>query len=103
MAHYLVRAKPKQDRLPDLRVQLDRQAFVGMRPFGRALTRALEGARVDEDETAVWEEEDYCSPPLAQEREAVLDDYFVRIEVEAVDEGEGWQRIESLPSLYDGE
>jgi len=103
VAHYLVRAKPKQERLPDLRVQLDRKAFVDLRPFGRALTRSLEGARREEDDTAVWEEEDYCSPPLAQEREAVLDDYFESIEVEPVEEGEGWERIEALPSLYDGE
>jgi hypothetical protein len=103
MAHYLVRARPKEERLPDLRVQLDQKAFADLRPFGRALTRSLEGARREEDDTAVWEEEDYCSPPLAQEREAVLDDYFESIEVEPVEEGEGWQRIESLPSLYDGE
>jgi hypothetical protein len=103
VAHYLVRARPKADRLPDLRVQLDRQAFTELRPFGRALTRSLERARRADDSTAVWEEEDYCSPPLAQEREAVLDDYFEAIEVEPVDEGEGWKRIESLPSLYDGE
>jgi hypothetical protein len=102
MAYYLVRARPKEDRLPDLRVQLDRRAFVDLRPFGRSLTRSLEGARREND-VAVWEEEDYCSPPLAQEREAVLDDYFEGIEVEEVAEGEGWQRIESLPSLYDGE
>ena len=103
MAHYLVRAKPKEERLPDLRVQLDRKAFVELRPFGRALTRSLEGARREEDDSAVWEEEDYCSPPLAEEREAVLDDYFESIEVEQVEEGQGWERIEALPSLYDGE
>jgi hypothetical protein len=102
MAHYLVRARPKEERLPELRVQLDRHAFADLRPFGRALTRSLERAR-REEETAVWEEEDYCSPPLAQEREAVLDDYFEGIEVEEVAEGEGWRRIEDLPSLYDGE
>jgi hypothetical protein len=71
-----------------------------MRPFGRALSRALNGARRADHSTAVWEEEDYCSPPLAQEREAVLDDYFEGIEVEEVEEGQGWERIESLPSLF---
>ena len=84
-------------------MQLDRKAFTDLSPFGRALARSLEGARREDDSTAVWEEEDYCSPPLAQERDAVLDDYFEGIEVERVEEGEGWQRIESLPSLYDGE
>jgi hypothetical protein len=99
MAHYLVRAEPKAEKLPQLRAELDRDAFIGMRPFGRALSRGLNGARLD-DATAVWEEEDYCSPPLAQEREAVLDAYFDQIEVEKVDAGQGWERIESLPSLF---
>jgi hypothetical protein len=99
MSHYLVRAEPKEEKLPELRAELDRDAFVGMRPFGRALSRGLNGARFD-DATAVWEEEDYCSPPLAQEREAVLDDYFDQIEVDEVDEGQGWEQIESLPSLF---
>ncbi|MBV8830978.1 MAG: hypothetical protein JO108_17290, partial [Acidobacteriaceae bacterium] len=49
--------------------------------------------------TAVWEEEDYCSPPLAQERAAVLDAYFEKIKVEQVNEGEGWKRIRALPKL----
>ena len=100
MAFYLVRAEPKGERLAQLRSELDRDAFVEMRPFGRALTKGLEGARA-EGGVAVWEEEDYCSPPLAQEREAVLDDYFESVEVETVEPGEGWKRIEALPSLYD--
>ncbi|MGH2980625.1 MAG: hypothetical protein ACRDKV_01100 [Solirubrobacterales bacterium] len=100
MAFYLVRAEPKSERLAQLRSELDRDAFVEMRPFGRALTKGLEGARAEAG-AAVWEEEDYCSPPLAQEREAVLDDYFGSIEVEPVEPGEGWKRIEALPSLYD--
>ena len=39
-----------------------------MRPFGRSLTYSLEHARLRDDGYAVWEEEDYCAPPLAQER-----------------------------------
>jgi len=48
----------------------------------------------------VWEEEDYCRPPLAQERAAVLDRYFEALAVEAVAEGTGWQRIAELPPLF---
>jgi hypothetical protein len=48
----------------------------------------------------VWEEEDYCRPPLAQERAAVLDDYFDKLQVEPVREGEGWLRIEGLERLF---
>lgn len=40
------------------------------------------------------EEKDFCSPPLAEEREVVLDTYFNDITIESVQEGEGWKRIE---------
>jgi hypothetical protein len=36
---------------------------------------------------------------LAEERAAVLDNYFDEIGVERVDAGEGWKRIEALPRL----
>src|ERR671927_943207 len=97
MAEYLVHAVPLADRLPELARRLRAGEFRQMRPFGRALTEALEGARVAPDGRAVWEEEDYCSPPLAQERAAVLDTYFADLSVERVQHGEGWKRIEQLP------
>src|SRR5215813_8925418 len=99
MAYYLVRAKPKAERLRELSLQLQRKAFVGLRPFGNALTHSLENARSESDGRAIWEEEDYCSPPLAEERAAVLDNYFDEISVERVDAGEGWKRIKALPKL----
>jgi len=71
-----------------------------MKPFGRSLTRALRHARIRMDGVAVWEEEDYCSPPLAQEREAVLDGYFGDLRVEPVSEGDGWEKIAALPRLF---
>jgi hypothetical protein len=100
MAHYLVTATPKAERLDDLQARLRRDEFVQLRPFGTALSFSLRGARIRPDGTAIWEEEDYCRPPLAQEREAVLDRYFEGIEVETVAEGEGWQRIDALPRLF---
>jgi hypothetical protein len=99
MAHYLVRAKPKMDLLPELHQRLRESAFINLRPFGKGLTESLNNARIERDGTAIWEEEDYCSPPLAQERAAVLDLYFDAITVELVERGDGWQRIESLPKL----
>lgn len=101
MAHYLVRAKPIASRLDELEAKLSEGAFLDMEPFGRALTESLRRARL-RDDTAVWEEEDYCSPPLAQEREAVLDHYFTDLSVEAVSPGEGWERIAELPPLFPG-
>ena len=58
MAHYLVRARPKPERLRELSRRLEHKAFVGLRPFGKALTHSLENARSESDGTAIWEEED---------------------------------------------
>jgi len=74
--------------------------FREMRPFGRALTRSLREARRREDRSAVWEEEDYCHPPLAEERAAVLDAYFDHLTIERVQQGAGWRQIDDLPRLF---
>ncbi|MEF8830890.1 MAG: hypothetical protein V5A23_05060 [Halobacteriales archaeon] len=104
MANRFVRARPVVDRLPDLRERLDDGEIAAMDPFGESLTGALDAARFDpETGEAVWVEEDYCTPPLAMEREAVLDDYFEDVTVveSDVDPSEGWARIEGLPRLWD--
>jgi len=102
MAFYVVRARPKPDLIGALRARLEKGEFKVMRPFGRSLTRSLEDARWDAQAgEAVWEEEDYCSPPLAMERAAVLDEYFHDLRVERVHEGQGWKRLQDLPSLWD--
>ncbi|HEY5778348.1 MAG TPA: hypothetical protein VIT00_06390 [Terrimicrobiaceae bacterium] len=100
MAHYLVTAKPKPARLQNLLDNLRQNAYASMRPFGRALTYSLENARLREDGYATWEEEDYCSPPLAQERAAALDEFFDELDVARVQEGTGWTKIEGLPRLF---
>ena len=100
MAHYLVTAKPRPERLAELESRLARKEFVQLRPFGQALSLSLNGARVRQDGTVVWEEEDYCRPPLAEERAAVLDAYFDGIAVQAVTRGEGWRQIADLPRLF---
>ena len=104
MAYYLVKAKYHKELLTELRTRLDSGEINKMRPFGTALQYSLDNARLDPrgqgDSWAVWEEEDYCSPPLAQERAAVLDTYFTSLSVEKVPQGKGWERIESLPKLW---
>jgi hypothetical protein len=101
MAHYLIKAKFHKDLLPELRSRLDSGEIEQMRPFGRAMQYSLENARLDPQGWAVWEEEDYCSPPLAQERAAVLDTYFTDLGVERVQKGEGWEQLESLPKFWE--
>ncbi|MER3455670.1 MAG: hypothetical protein C4303_03135 [candidate division GAL15 bacterium] len=101
MAYYLVRAKPRRDLLGELHRRLAGGEFLGLQPFGRALTTALLGARLDPATgEAVWVEEDSCSPPLAMEREAVVDRYFDQLRTEPVARGAGWARIAHLPGLW---
>ena len=101
MAYYLVTAKPQKSLLAKLRARLNTDEIRVMKPFGQALQYGLDNARWKKDGVAIWEEEDYCVPPLAQERAAVLDTYFTGLQVEPVNRGQGWQRIESLPKVWD--
>ena len=103
MAFYLVRAKPKKERLEILKEELNSGKISRMRPFGKALQYSLENARIDDEnrDYALWIEEDYCSPPLAMEREAVLDRYFNDISVERVEsEEEAWNSINDKLRLW---
>lgn len=101
MAIWLVKAKPKERKLSELRMKLNSGLVSRMRPFGISLDSGLRNARIRNDGYAVWEEEDYCVPPLAQEREAVLDEYFDDLTVEDIgEEGRGWEKIEKLPLLW---
>ena len=93
MAFYLVEGKVQEEREGELRDKVMAQSFLSLKPFGKALSFGLENARIDERGAWLWEEEDYCSPPLKQERQAVFDLYFRRLKTEKVAEGEGWRRI----------
>ncbi len=100
MTYWVVMATPVEDRLADLEHRLKGDDFSDLRPFGKALTLGLKGARSRPDGKAVWEEEDDCAPPWAQEREAVLDEHFTDIQVDAVGPGYGWRAISHLPMLF---
>ena len=100
MAIYLVKAKLRKDSLNNLHKELSTGKISKMRPFGHSLQYSLDNARID-SEIALWIEEDYCSPPLAMERAAVLDRYFDDITVEKVrSEEEGWRMIDDKPQLW---
>jgi hypothetical protein len=100
MAHYLVTAQPKSGLMEELLSNLRSDAYASMRPFGKALTHSLRNARLREDGYATWEEEDYCSPPLAEERAAALDEFFEELSVAPVRAGAGWQEINQLRPLF---
>ena len=99
MALYIVRAKPKEELMAGLRDKINSGKISKLRPFGEELQHGLENARIYAG-YAYWVEEDYCSPPLAMERESVLDHYFDDITVERIEsEEEGWNSIKDRPML----
>jgi len=103
MAIWLVKAKPKYEKLQELRARINSGELSAMRPFGTSLDDGLRNAKLKrEDGYAYWEEEDYCRPPLAQERKAVLDDYFYDLSVveDVRENGKAWLRIDGLPSIW---
>lgn len=100
MAYYLVSAKPKTSRLTTLRGRLRQHAYDGLLPHGTEMAHSLENARLREDGFAIWEEEDDATPPLALERETVLDEFFEDLTLTPVQEGTGWERIARLPWLF---
>ena len=100
MSFYLVRAKPKQDLLDELANKLKENSFLNLIPFGKAITYSLKNARLTDSGLAIWEEEDYCIPPLFEEKKSILDFYFSDIQVEKVKKNEGWNRISNLNNLF---
>jgi hypothetical protein len=95
MAHYLILAKPYMKSINELYEKLMKNEITQIKPFGKAMNHSLRLARIIDESTVGWEEEDYCNPPLAQEREYVLDKYFEILKIEKVKEGEGWNKIAS--------
>jgi hypothetical protein len=103
MAFYLIKARPRKELLESPHGELSSGKISKMRPFGKSLQYSLENARINTEDSdfALWVEEDYCSPPLAMEREAVLDKHFSSITVEKVkSEKEAWSRLEDKPRLW---
>lgn len=102
MTYYLVHAKAMVDLLPALKKRLDEGEIMQMKPFGPELQEALMNARVDDKDVVSWVEMDYNDPPLKEEREAILDEFFTDIKAEEVDaKGDGWHKIDNLPLLWD--
>jgi len=60
-------SKPSQEKISEnLYGNLNSGEILKMSPFEKFLQFSLENARIDVDnyDYALWDEEDYCSPPL---------------------------------------
>jgi hypothetical protein len=99
MTLYIVRAKPKND-LSGLLKELELGKISKLQPFGETHHYGLKNSRFDRiTGYAMWIEED--SPPLAMERDSVLDRYFDDITVERVSsEEDGWKSLDDKPLLW---
>ncbi len=100
MAHYLVTAKPILKKIKSLENSLKNNEFLNLQPFGKAISFSLLNARLKENGLAVWEEEDYCDPPLKEEKFHVLKYFFEDINAKEIKEGEGWNSIKELPEMF---
>ena len=101
MTFNFVEAKVKTHIL-EQRQEMESSKIKKLVPYGNSLHYSLENAKRDDKEGvyALWIE-DYCSPPLAMERESVLDIYFDDLIVEIVEsEKVGWARIKDKPSIW---
>jgi hypothetical protein len=100
MASYLVRAKPKPGKLVRLRRKLDLGDIALMRGFGESLESGLKNAKRSAEGEVLWEQRSDSTPPLSQERRAILNEFFRDITVEEVAEGQGWEKIRHLEHLW---
>ena len=101
MTLYLVKAKIKNHIL-ELRQEMESGKIKNLYRMVNLCIIAQKSKRdFKEGVYALWIEEDYCSPPLAMERESVLDRYFDDLIVEVVEsEKAGWAKIKDKPSMW---
>ena len=79
---YHVQAKFRAGTAAEFLAKLTDGTIAAQRPDGSEIVRAMERAVVTTDGRVEWSERCYCSPPLAHERETVLDLHFEQITTE---------------------
>lgn len=82
---YFVTAQLRAETAADLRRALRDDTIHTQKPDGQEIVDAMARAVVTADGTVEWSELCYCEPPLAHERQTVLDRYFDRISIRRVD------------------
>ena len=88
---YQVRARLRPGAEAALLAKLTDGSVAGQRPDGAEIVAAMERAVLTGDGQVEWSETCYCSPPLAHERETVLDHHFDGISTEEIGACEQYQ------------
>ena len=83
-----------------LKRKLDLGDIAQKRGFGDSHQSGLKNAKRSADGDVLWEQRSDSTPPLSQERRAILNEFFRDIAVEEVAEGTGWERIRRLEPLW---
>ena len=83
---YHVQARFKSETAKHFLTKLTDGTIAAQRPDGPELVAAMDRAVVGDEGQVEWSELCYCTPPLAHERETVLDLHFEEIQTEPIDE-----------------
>lgn len=82
---YHVQAKFRDDTATEFLAKLTDGTIAAQRPDGPEIVASMERAVVNLEGRVEWSELCYCSPPLAHERDTVLDLHFEGLTTEPVD------------------
>ncbi|NNF77101.1 MAG: hypothetical protein HKN05_03640 [Rhizobiales bacterium] len=93
---YHVKAKLRDDTAREFLSKLTDGTVAAQRPDGSEIIASMERAVVNPAGQVEWSELCYCSPPLAHERETVLDLHFTDISTEPA---EAHTRYEGRPFM----
>ena len=93
---YHVTARFRDDTALEFLSKLTDGTVAAQRPDGSEIVASMERAVVNADGQVEWSELCYCSPPLAHERETVLDLHFADIRTEPT---EAYERYEGQPFM----
>lgn len=103
---YKVKATLIPEKLKAFFTALTDGSIQAQAPDGPTMIKAMENAKMIDENTIVWYEECYCATPLKHERETVYDNYVTQLETTLVqmvsDDIEGksfWEYLEA--NYYD--
>ncbi len=93
---YKVKARFKEDSASEYCRKLLDGTIASQKPDGPEMVESMNRAVVKESGEIEWSEQCYCNPPLAHERQTVLDHHFYDISTEVID---GYQEYEGRPFM----
>ncbi len=98
---YKVTARFREASAAEFSRKLLDGTIANQKPDGPEIVDSMNRAVLKESGEIEWSELCYCNPPLAHERQTILDDYFDDISTEVI---ETYQKYEGRPFMdYLGE